>query len=75
LLIAAGTETTAWVQSAIIFHILSDHEVLRKLLEELKRVMPETSALAPFKQLETLPYLISSFFLHSILWIFGCITC
>lgn len=60
LIIAAGTETTAWVQSVIIFHLLSNRQVLGKLLQELNGAMADKSSLPPVHQLEQLPYLISS---------------
>lgn len=60
LIIAAGTETTAWVQSVIIFHVLSNHKVLGKLLQELNGAMADKLSLPSVHQLEHLPYLISS---------------
>lgn len=58
-LVAAGTETTAWIQSAIIFYVLANREVCHKLCEELERAMHDPSSLPPITQLENLPYLIS----------------
>lgn len=58
LVIAAGLITTSWALTVASFHIINDAEVFRRLREELKAAMPDSSA-APLEwvKLERLPYL------------------
>ena len=68
----AGSETTAWALSCCLVYILSDpeHEVMRKLREELRSVLKDgTIEGVAWSELEALPYLVSfelsSFFRQS----------
>lgn len=56
----AGTETTAWALSVITFYLLSNPEVLRTLRDELESAMPEPSETFEIRDLEKLPYLVST---------------
>jgi cytochrome P450 len=50
--VAAGTETTAWSLSVIIFYLLKDPVRLERLTKELRKAKATTST-----ELEQLPYL------------------
>ncbi|KAL2011466.1 hypothetical protein VTN00DRAFT_4184 [Thermoascus crustaceus] len=58
VVIGAGTETTAWTLSVIVFYLLSNTHVLFKLRQELEAAIPDPSTLPPLTGLEQLPYLI-----------------
>jgi hypothetical protein len=51
-LVAAGTETTAWTLSVIMFYLLNDPAKLQRLTNELRKANATTST-----ELEQLPYL------------------
>ena len=56
-LTGAGSETTARTLAVGTFHILSNEHVLRSLMSELERAIPNPGALPPLADLEQLPYL------------------
>lgn len=56
----AGTETTAWALSVITFYLLSNPEVLRTLRDELESAIHDASVTVEIKDLEKLPYLVST---------------
>lgn len=60
VVLAAGTETTAYALSVTLFHLLDNPEILSKLYDEVKTVMPETSTRPPLSALENLPLLVST---------------
>lgn len=60
LLLGAGTETTARAIAVSIFHVMSNEEVGRKLLAELKTVLETPTSKASWLELEQLPYLVST---------------
>jgi cytochrome P450 len=51
-LVAAGTETTAWTLSVIMFYLLKEPAKLQRLTDELRKANLTTST-----ELEQLPYL------------------
>lgn len=53
----AGTETTAATLGLLTFHVLSDREVLAKLLAELTAASSDNTKLMGIRALENLPYL------------------
>ncbi|KAI1365949.1 cytochrome P450 [Xylaria arbuscula] len=56
--VGAGTETTASALTTLTYFVLENPEVLRKLREELRTVMPRgQKELPPTSTLESLPYL------------------
>ncbi|KAK2030379.1 oxoglutarate/iron-dependent oxygenase [Colletotrichum zoysiae] len=57
IVIGAGTETTAWALSAMLFYVLDDSEVLRKLMREMESAIPDTNERVSWNRLEQLPYL------------------
>ncbi|RDW74782.1 hypothetical protein BP6252_05924 [Coleophoma cylindrospora] len=57
IITAAGTETTAWCLSVIMFHLLDKPHLLQKLRRELEEAIPDISVEAPWLTLEKLPYL------------------
>ena len=60
--VGAGTETTASALTTLTYFVLENPEVLRKLREELRTVMPVgQKGLPPTSTLEGLPYLVSHF--------------
>jgi len=60
ILLAAGTETTAWTLSVITFHLLSNPDQLQSLRSELEELMPNSAKPASCVELEKLPYLVGS---------------
>ena len=60
VVLAAGTETTAYSLSVTLFHLLDNPEILSKLYDEVKTVMPEPSSRPPLSVLENLPLLVSA---------------
>ncbi|MCJ1457978.1 hypothetical protein MMC28_008347 [Mycoblastus sanguinarius] len=57
VLVAAGTVSTGHTLSTTTFHVLDNPEILCKLQDELKTVMPNADASPSWTQLERLPYL------------------
>lgn len=68
-LITAGTETTGRALAVATFHIYSNPQILDRMREELRQVMPHTDSQATWSQLEQLPYLVSPFSLLLCLFI------
>lgn len=60
ILLAAGTETTAWTLSVITFHLLSNPNQLQRLKSELEELMPNPARSASCVELEKSPYLVKS---------------
>jgi cytochrome P450 len=59
VVLAAGTETTAYSLSVTLFHLLDNPAIFSKLYNEVMTVMPEPSSLPPLSALENLPLLVS----------------
>ncbi|MAD85545.1 MAG: hypothetical protein CL912_21505 [Deltaproteobacteria bacterium] len=57
VLIAVGTETTAWALSAITYYVLADPEINGKLKAELMEIKSKRKGAPSLNQLEQLPYL------------------
>jgi cytochrome P450 len=57
VLVAAGSVTTTTFLKSVIYFILTDAEVLRRLKTELKSAIPDPSEIPPLHKLERLPYL------------------
>jgi cytochrome P450 len=57
IVIGAGTETTAWSLSLILFYVLNDSQVLRKLRSELEAAIPDVDERVSWNRLEQLQYL------------------
>lgn len=55
--VAAGTLTTAWTLSVVIYYLLTMPELLRKLKTELAKAVPDPSTNPPLTTVENLPYL------------------
>ena len=53
-IVGAGTETTAWTMSVILYHVLSKPAIFQRLKAELKTVMKGDEVSC--SQLERLPY-------------------
>jgi len=53
-IVGAGTETTAWTMSVIVYHVLSNPAIKKRLLQELNNVMKDGNV--PCIQLEKIPY-------------------
>lgn len=57
--LTAGSETTSWALANATFYLLDDPEMLKKLQDELKMVMPNgTIDDISATELEALPYLV-----------------
>lgn len=57
VMIAAGTETTAWTLSVTTYYMLANPEIYAKTKEELNIAVGNTGANLTLNQLEQLPYL------------------
>jgi cytochrome P450 len=55
--IAAGGDPPARTMTECTYYLLTNTIILKKLLQELDRLMPEVSVLAPMQNLEQSPYL------------------
>lgn len=60
VILAAGTDTTATMMTKLIFHLLSNPDVLQKLKAELETAIPDANTLPIAAQVENLPYLVST---------------
>ena len=56
-LIGAGTLTTTHMLSITTYHVLQDHQILRRLLQELDGAIPNAAAPCLLEDLEQLQYL------------------
>ena len=55
----AGTETTSWTLANCTFYLLSNPEMLQRMQDEIKTVMPDgTIDNVSVSELEALPYLV-----------------
>lgn len=57
IVVGAGTETTAWTLSVILFYLLDNPNVMARLQTELKHAIPDPSERVSWNRLEQLPYL------------------
>ncbi|KAL9080165.1 MAG: hypothetical protein Q9157_001010 [Trypethelium eluteriae] len=57
VVLAAGTETTAYSLSVTLYHLLANPDIQSQLYDEVKNVMPEPSSQPPLAVLENLPLL------------------
>lgn len=60
VMVVAGGETTAKTLTNAVFHLLDNPQWLDRVLAELDQVMPDSSVLAPYTQLEHLPVLTAA---------------
>jgi cytochrome P450 len=60
-ILLAGSDTTARTMGIAAYHVMANPPVAKRLLEELKTVMPGPHSPAVLKDLEALPYLVSEF--------------
>lgn len=56
-ILLAGTETTSWTLTVLIFYILANKKVFNKLTKELENAVESPSQLPRWSSLEQLPYL------------------
>ena len=58
-MVGAGGESTSQVITAFVYSLLANPQVLSRLREELRSVIPNADSPAPtLRQLEALPYLV-----------------
>ena len=58
-MVGAGGESSSQVLTALTFCLVANPDKLKKLREELRTIMPDSSSPMPsLKQLEKLPYLV-----------------
>lgn len=58
IVLGAGAETTANTMVLCTYHLIKNPDVLKKLRDELKQLMPHPTSSAPWAQAEQLPYLV-----------------
>lgn len=64
-----GTETTARSLAVGMYHLIDRPEILSKLREELKQVMPTPDSRPTWNELEKLPYMVSiTFLVMGVAW-------
>ncbi|KAF3178847.1 hypothetical protein TWF225_004800 [Orbilia oligospora] len=56
-LVSAGNDTTGITSMVGLFQILSNPKIYDRLLAELKTILPKVDSVAPYTELEKLPYL------------------
>ncbi len=61
VVVGAGTVTTSHILSVLTFHVVNNPDILDKLRAELATVMTKTQPRPKLRQLEPLPYLVSTF--------------
>lgn len=59
VVLGAGTETVAHTLTVSTFYLCSNKDILTKLREELRQVLPTPTSSASLLELEKLPYLVS----------------
>ena len=57
-LVSAAAETTSTALAATMFHLLSDSDLVTRLRNELRTVMPSSDVSPEWSRLETLPLLV-----------------
>lgn len=67
MLIGAGSDQIALVLSAVIFYSLENPEILKKILAELKEFNIDGDNLPDYRELEKLPYMVSTCHLHLVI--------
>lgn len=60
VILAAGTETTAYSLSVTMFYLLDNPGIFSELYDEINRVMPDPAECPPLATLENLPLLVRS---------------
>ena len=58
-LLGAGTETTARTLAVTSFYLINSPEIMGRLRQELKKIMPTLDTVVPLPTIEKLPYLVS----------------
>ena len=57
-ILSAGSETTTRVLSVTMYYLLKDREILFRLHDEIKTIMPQPSVIPTWSELEGLPLLV-----------------
>ena len=58
-IIGAGIASAEWTSTLACFHIINDHQILKRLKGELKDAIPDPDNLPSLIELEKLPYLMA----------------
>ena len=66
-ILVAASETTGAAMSAAAFHVLYDPKIYNQLASELRKKFPDPETTLPLRELEQLPYLVSTPPFHIIL--------
>ena len=66
ILVGAGTETTSMALSNLIYYLLSNPVILKRLKKDLEDAIPDENVVPTLAQVESLPFLVS--FSHTLLW-------
>lgn len=56
ILVQGGTLTTSWTLAVATFHLLDKPEMLKRLRDELVKVIPDSNSVVPLAELEGMPY-------------------
>ena len=59
VVVSAGAETTSRVLSLMMFHLLDNPQVLRRLRGEIDEAMPDVNRVPSVKETSALPYLVT----------------
>lgn len=62
VLVIAGMETTAQTLAALMYHLLANPPILKRLKRELETAMPDPNELPTASKLDSLPYLVRLIF-------------
>ena len=66
VLLIAGMETTAQTLSALMYQLLANPSILKRLKEELETAMPDANELPAASKLDSLPYLVGPSSRHEL---------
>ena len=58
-ILLAGSDTTARTMGIAVYHLIANPQIVQKLREELKTVMPRPQDIVELRILEALPWLVS----------------
>lgn len=64
-MIVAGSDTTAWTLTTVLFHVLRREDVKKRIEESARKALPDLDRIPSYIELEKDEYLVFDFFLLS----------
>lgn len=69
-MIVAGSDTTAWTLTMVLFQVLRREDVKRRIEEAARRALPDLDRIPSYVELEKDEYLVFGFFFFLLLGVF-----